>query len=81
VFCQNYQKIAKILVSTSDTGPNVEQLASRVVHVSVQLYSNKHLAEKMVKEQNFLHVMVRVLHDMIKPALKAFKRGTDINCS
>jgi hypothetical protein len=76
VFCQNYQKIAKTLVSTTQGGPSVEQLANRVVHVSVQLYSNKHLAEKMVKEQNLLHVMVKVLNDMIKPSLQPFQRGT-----
>ena len=46
-----------------------------MVHVSVQLFSNKTLAEKVVREQNLLHVMVKVLHDMIRPSLVTFRRG------
>ena len=53
----------------------MEQLSNRVVHVSVQLFSNKILAEKVVREQNLLHIMVKVLHDMARPSLLAFRRG------
>ena len=74
VFCQNYQKIAKALVLNSDSR-SVEQLSNRVVHVSVQLFSNKILAEKVVREQNLLHIMVKVLHDMARPSLVTFRRG------
>ncbi|XP_048579140.1 E3 ubiquitin-protein ligase ubr3 isoform X3 [Nematostella vectensis] len=76
VFCQHYQMIARALVSSD--GPSVEQLSNRVVHVSVQLFSNKELAEKMVLEQNLLHVMVKVLHDMVRPALKEVKGGDQL---
>ncbi|XP_029192377.2 E3 ubiquitin-protein ligase ubr3-like [Acropora millepora] len=74
VFCQNYQKIAKGLVYHRDS-KGVEQLSNRIVHVSVQLFSNKILAEKVVQEQNLLHVMVKVLHEMTRPSLMKFRRG------
>ena len=74
MFCQNYQKIAKALVLNSDS-QSVEQLSNRVVHVSVQLFSNKILAEKVVRDQNLLHIMVKVLHDMARPSLQNFRRG------
>lgn len=54
---------------------SVDQLSNRVVHVSVQLFSNKFLAEKVVREQNLLHIMVKVLHDMARPTLVTFRRG------
>ena len=54
----------------------MEQLSNRVVHVSVQLFSNKILAEKVVRDdQNLLHIMVKVLHDMTRPSLKNFRGG------
>ena len=74
MFCQNYQKIAKVLVHNSNSN-SVDQLSNRVVHVSVQLFSNKILAEKVVREQNLLHIMVKVLHDMARPTLVTFRRG------
>ena len=74
MFCQNYQKIAKVLVLNSNSN-SVDQLSNRVVHVSVQLFSNKLLAEKVVREQNLLHIMVKVLHDMARPTLVTFRRG------
>ena len=73
-FCQHYQRIAKTLVSTTD-GRLVEQLSNRVVHVSVQLFSNKVLAERMAREQNLLHVMVKVLKDMISRSLRGDRGG------
>jgi len=78
VFCQNYQKIAKVLVVNSNSN-SVDQLSNRVVHVSVQLFSNKILAEKVVREQNLLHIMVKVLHDMARPTLVTFRRGDTIS--
>ena len=54
----------------------MEQLSNHVVHVSVQLFSNKILAEKVVcDDQNLLHIMVKVLHDMTRPSLTNFRRG------
>ena len=58
----------------------VEQLSNRIVHVSVQLFSNKILAEKVVHEQNLLYVMVKVLHEMTRPSLMKFRRGGTIQC-
>lgn len=40
-------------------------LSNRVVHVSVQLFSNEKLALKMTEQMNLLHVMVISLHYMM----------------
>lgn len=49
--------------STPDT------LSNRVVHVSVQLFSNKSLALKMTNELSLLHVMVISLKYMMAKIL------------
>lgn len=43
----------------------VEQLSNSVVHISVQLFSNQILVAKMVTEQNLLHVMIKVIQEMV----------------
>lgn len=51
----------------------VEQLSNSIVHISVQLFSNQILVGKMVREQNLLHVMVKVVQEMIRPTLQPMK--------
>ena len=42
-----------------------DTLSNRVVHVSVQLFSNEALAYRMAQEYNLLHVMVISLKNMM----------------
>jgi E3 ubiquitin-protein ligase UBR3 len=42
-----------------------DMLSNRVVHVSVQLFSNEKLALRMTEQMNLLHVMVISLHYMM----------------
>lgn len=51
----------------------MEQLSNSIVHISVQLFSNQSLVTKMVKEQNLLHVMVKVLLEMMRTTLQPMK--------
>ncbi len=51
----------------------MEQLSNSVVHISVQLFSNQTLVTKMVQEQNLLHVMVKVLLEMMRTTLQPMK--------
>ena len=51
----------------------MEQLSSSIVHISVQLFSNQTLVVKMVQEQNLLHVMVKVLLEMMRTTLQPMK--------
>jgi len=46
-----------------------ETLSNRVVHVSVQLFSNESLAVRMVEQLNLLHVMVISLKRMMRNIL------------
>ena len=46
-----------------------DTLSNRVVHVSVQLFSNENLALKMTNELNLLHVMVISLKFMMAKIL------------
>jgi hypothetical protein len=46
-----------------------ETLSNRVVHVSVQLFSNESLAVRMVEQLNLLHVMVISLKRMMSNIL------------
>lgn len=41
-------------------------VANRVVHVSVQLFSNETLACKMVDEFNLLYILILSLNNMIE---------------
>lgn len=71
-FCQKYQGIGKLL-TLCPTLHEVEQLSSSIVHISVQLFSNQTLVAKMVQEQNLLHVMVKVLLEMMRTTLQPMK--------
>ena len=54
-----------MLVGSADP----DTLSNRVVHVSVQLFSNEELAMKMVDELHLLYVMVISLKDMMSKIL------------
>ena len=51
----------------------MKQLFNSVAHISVQLFDNKTLARKMVQEQNLLHVVVKVLLEMMRTTLQPMK--------
>jgi E3 ubiquitin-protein ligase UBR3 len=48
-----------------ETAKDPDTLSNRVVHVSVQLFSNERLAFRMVEDLNLLHVMVISLKYMM----------------
>ena len=64
-FVLHYARISRLLVRSSDP----DTLSNRVVHVSVQLFSNEELASKMAQELHLLHVMVVSLRDMMSKIL------------
>lgn len=64
-FVLHYARISRLLVGSSDP----DTLSNRVVHVSVQLFSNEELATKMAEELHLLHVMVVSLRDMMSKIL------------
>ncbi|XP_076228505.1 ubr3 ubiquitin ligase isoform X4 [Nomia melanderi] len=64
-FVLHYSRISMMLERSTDP----DTLSNRVVHVSVQLFSNESLALKMVDELNLLHVMVISLKYMMSKIL------------
>lgn len=64
-FVLHYARISRLLVGSADP----DTLSNRVVHVSVQLFSNEELASKMAEEMHLLHVMVVSLRDMMSKIL------------
>ena len=48
---------------------NSDKLSNRIVHVSVQLFSNKDLALAMTEQLSLLHIMVSSLKNMMKDVL------------
>lgn len=64
-FVLHYSRIAMMLEKTRDP----DTLSNRVVHVSVQLFSNKALALRMVDDFKLLHVMVICLKYMMNKIL------------
>lgn len=64
-FVMHYSRIPKVLETSKDT----DKLSNRVVHMSVQLFSNESLALKMVEELNLLHVMIISLKSMMSQYL------------
>ena len=44
---------------------NSDKLSNRVVHVSVQLFSNEELAQAMTEHHSLLHIMVSSLKNMM----------------
>jgi len=61
----HYARISLLLVGSADP----DTLSNRVVHVSVQLFSNEELASQMTDELRLLHVMVVSLRDMMSKIL------------
>ena len=64
-FVLHYSRISMMLERSQDP----DTLSSRVVHVSVQLFSNESLALRMTEQLNLLHVMVVSLKYMMKKIL------------
>ncbi|XP_065200275.1 E3 ubiquitin-protein ligase Ubr3-like isoform X2 [Planococcus citri] len=64
-FVVHYSRIAMILEKTTDS----DMLSNRIVHVSVQLFSNENLAVRMTKEFCLLQVMVVSLKNMMSKIL------------
>lgn len=64
-FVMHYSRIPTVLELSRDP----DTLSNRVVHMSVQLFSNESLALKMVKELNLLHVMIISLKLMMSKIL------------
>ncbi|XP_034951822.1 E3 ubiquitin-protein ligase Ubr3 [Chelonus insularis] len=64
-FVLHYSRIAMMLERSNDP----DTLSNRVVHVSVQLFSNERLALKMVDQLKLLHVMVISLKYMMSKIL------------
>ncbi|XP_065349343.1 E3 ubiquitin-protein ligase Ubr3 [Cloeon dipterum] len=60
-FIIHYSRIAVILARSAEPDP----LSNRVVHVSVQVFSNENFAKKMTKEYHLLHVMIIGLRHML----------------
>ena len=64
-FVMHYSRIPSVLEMSSDP----DTLSNRVVHMSVQLFSNESLALKMVEELSLLHVMIISLKLMMSKIL------------
>lgn len=59
-FVSQYSYISILLLTSKS-----EHLSSRVVHISVQLFSNEAIAMKAVEESNLLPIILSTLHNMI----------------
>uniref|UniRef100_A0A1Q3EZK2 E3 ubiquitin-protein ligase n=2 Tax=Culex tarsalis TaxID=7177 RepID=A0A1Q3EZK2_CULTA len=66
-FVMHYCRIPSVLEMSNDP----DTLSNRVVHMSVQLFSNESLALKMVEELSLLHVMIISLRQMMSKILVA----------
>ncbi|KAF5282499.1 hypothetical protein FQR65_LT14269 [Abscondita terminalis] len=64
-FVLHYSRISMMLECSADP----DTLSNRVVHVSVQLFSNESLALRMTEQLNLLHVMVVSLKYMMSKIL------------
>lgn len=64
-FVLHYSRVSMMLERSTDP----DTLSNRVVHVSVQLFSNESLALKMVDQLKLLHVMVIALKYMMSKIL------------
>jgi E3 ubiquitin-protein ligase UBR3 len=64
-FVLHYSRISMMLERSTDS----DTLSNRVVHVSVQLFSNENLAFRMAEHLNLLHVMVISLKYMMSKIL------------
>ena len=64
-FVQHYSRVSCALVDSIDR----QTISNRVVHISVQLFSNEQLARKMVDDHHLLHIMLVSLDSMLKSVL------------
>jgi len=64
-FVLHYSRVSMMLVRSS----NSDKLSNRVVHVSVQLFSNEDLALAMTESLSLLHIMVSSLKNMMGAVL------------
>ncbi len=64
-FVLHYSRVSMMLVRSS----NSDKLSNRVVHVSVQLFSNEDLALAMTESLSLLHIMVSSLRNMMSAVL------------
>ena len=70
-FVLHYSRMSMMLVKSS----NSDSLSNRVVHVSVQLFSNEDLALRMTDQLHLLHIMVSSLKNMMSNVLTANALG------
>jgi E3 ubiquitin-protein ligase UBR3 len=63
-FVQHYSRVSMMLMRSYS-----DKLSSRIVRVSVQLFSNEELALAMTEQLSLLHIMVSSLKNMIKEVL------------
>ncbi|XP_059822600.1 E3 ubiquitin-protein ligase ubr3 isoform X1 [Hypanus sabinus] len=64
-FVQHYAFIMKTLIKSHDS----ETMSNRIVHISVQLFSNEELARQVTEECQLLEIMVTVLLYMMESCL------------
>ncbi|KAK3103122.1 hypothetical protein FSP39_016629 [Pinctada imbricata] len=64
-FVKHYSRISLVLVN----GLKRTLIANRVVHISVQLFSNEVLALQMVEKYDLLYTLIVSLNDMVEGAL------------
>lgn len=64
-FVQHYSRISTILASVSDRST----VANRVVHISVQLFSNESLALRMSANNDLLSTVILSLANMLQSIL------------
>ena len=68
IFCCRYAKIANLLTHRFEPDED-QKLCNRLVHASVQLFSNENLTYKMVQNNNLLSIIVSALSDLISRTL------------
>ena len=65
IFVQHYAFIMKILKKSHE----LDTMSNRIVHISVQLFSNEELARQVTEECQLLDIMVTVLLYMMESCL------------
>ena len=64
-FVRHYSRVSMMLMKSH----NSDKLSNRIVHVSVQLFSNEELALAMTEQLSLLYIMVLSLKNMIREVL------------
>lgn len=76
-FVQHYAFIMKTLMKSHES----DTMSNRIVHISVQLFSNEELARHVTEECQLLDIMVTVLLYMMESCLiKSELQGKLSNC-